>query len=383
VSTSTGGFFDKDPVNTGRQPELDLVKAFLILHLAPVHAVIETLPEEALAHGPAYYLDSVVGGMFGAPIFMFCMGVAMVYTRKRRPSQLAMRGISILLVGVILNIARYLIPFLIGYGITKDAKTFLEPLPYLFFANDILQLAGLSMLFMALLHAIAEKIPGESSRRVGAGAAILLLSLAMSAVGTAFIGTDMGNLAGNIAWGWLIGTEDAAGKVLSDFPMLQWFVFPAAGAFYGELLIRMRDKKRFYLLVSPVCAVLTVIGLVIGITGRRGMFGPGQMCFQHLTFPDALLALVGTVAVLGLWYAVSGILTDRVMGLVNRISASINASYCIHWVWVSAICMVAIPILGPEEPAFWPILLLGIGIAVISTAMGMRYMKVRDRRKKK
>ena len=113
------------------------------------------------------------------------------------------------------------------------------------------------------------------------------------------------------------------------------------------------------------------------------MFGPGQMCFQHLTFPDALLALAGTVAVLGLWYAVSGILTDRVMGLVNRISASINASYCIHWVWVSAICMVAIPILGPVEPAFWPILLLGIGIAVISTAMGMWYMKVRDRRNKK
>ncbi len=373
--------FDKEPVNTGRQPELDIAKAFLIFHLAPVHAIIESLSEEALAHGPAYFFDSIVGGIFGAPMFMFCMGVSMVYTRNPKPMRIAMRGLSILVIGLILNVFRYLIPFLAGYLISGDTETFLEPLPYMFFGNDILQFAGLAMLIMALLHQITEMlwVRGVPARRITSGIAVLVVALAMSIGGTTIIGTDMGNPVSNVLFGWLIGTEDAAGMVWSDFPLFQWFIFPAVGALFGELLIRTKDKARLYGVISSVCAVIAVLGMVYGISGRRGMFGEGQMCFQHLTFTDAMLALAGNVAALGLWYAVSGLLTDKVNGFLNAVSETINVSYCIHWVWVSCICMVAFPILG-WEPGFWPVLALGIAIAFVSTATGFKYIKYKKAR---
>ena len=72
-------FADK-PVNTGRQNALDLGKAFPILCLPFVHTFIECTTDAGLGHGIPYLFDSIIGGPFSAPMWMFAMGIGILYT---------------------------------------------------------------------------------------------------------------------------------------------------------------------------------------------------------------------------------------------------------------------------------------------------------------
>ena len=145
-------YFTKEPCNTGRQFELDWFRFVLIYRLAIVHVFVDATPPANLdVLGIPYYFDSVVGGVIGATRFMIVMGIGLSYTRHSTPKEVFRRGIKIGIIGIILNIFRYLIPSLIGYSITGDADKYITELPYLFFGNDILQFASLAMILMSLL----------------------------------------------------------------------------------------------------------------------------------------------------------------------------------------------------------------------------------------
>ena len=127
--------FSKEICNTGRQTELDIGKALPILCLAFVHCVIECCTEEQLLSGIPFVFDAIIGGPLGAPMFMFCMGATIHFAKKRAPGDIAQRGVHLLLMGVLLNIFRFFIPFMIGYAITGNAEKYLVPLPFFFFAR--------------------------------------------------------------------------------------------------------------------------------------------------------------------------------------------------------------------------------------------------------
>ncbi|MCR5777122.1 MAG: hypothetical protein K6G84_06870, partial [Lachnospiraceae bacterium] len=144
-------FFDSEIINKGRQPEIDFVKFVLIFCLAIVHTFCEVSTDVQLdVFGVRYFWDSIVGGPFGAPAFIFCMGMGLAYSGKNTPQKLFFRGISLGIIAYILNLIIGVIPLLIDYAITGD-KTYLADIPYMFFKNDILAFAALAMMLMALL----------------------------------------------------------------------------------------------------------------------------------------------------------------------------------------------------------------------------------------
>ena len=81
----------------------------------------------------------------------------------------------------------------------------------------------------------------------------------MCALGTVFNGIDVNAPLGNIFLGYLIGTEDAAGLVLSDFPVLNWFIFPVFGYVFGHILKRVKNKDLFYLVFSLPAMIIAII----------------------------------------------------------------------------------------------------------------------------
>ena len=115
-------YFTKEPCNLGRQRELDIGKAVPILCLPFVHCIIECCTEEQLLHGVPYAFDMIIGGPMAAPMFMFCMGATIHYSLKNTAKDMAMRGLKLSLVGFLLNICRFLIPYLIGYAATGDER---------------------------------------------------------------------------------------------------------------------------------------------------------------------------------------------------------------------------------------------------------------------
>lgn len=351
--------FSDAPVNTGRQREMDIAKAVLIVFLAYIHCTIECTPDERLAHGLPFVLDSVIGGPLSAPMFMFSMGVGMVYTRHRAPRDFAERGIRLGAVGLALNICRFLIPFLIGYLATVEWEKYISPLPYRVFGNDIMQFACLSMLVIALFLKL-----GLSD------AAILAVSFGMAVLGMIFNGVDTGVPLLNILLGHFIGIEDAAEQVFSDFPLLNWMIFPAFGYVFGKKLRHVKDKGRFYRLISPAAGVVAVVFFAVGITHRYGMFGEGQNCYYHMAVWEAFVALCAAVGILGVYYAVSLHLPERVLGAIGALSRDINSVYCVHWVFVVMSTNVVLYILrGTQELPVVETLLLATGVNVVSISL--------------
>ncbi len=363
--------FHELPLNNGRQVELDLARAVVIFFLAFIHITIECSTDEALCGGIPYLFDTVIGGSFSAPMYMFVMGVGMFYTKRSTPMQHFIRGAKILGLSYILNICRYLIPSLIGYAITGEEAKYIEPLIYKVLGNDILTFAGIAMMIMAGLIAI------NTPRWV-----MLIIAFCSSALGTLLNGIDVKNDFGNIFLGYLIGTEDAAGNVLSDFPVLNWIIFPIIGYLFGSVLVKVKDKKLFYLSFSPICAVFTVFYYIYGIKNEIGMFGEGQNCYYHMIFRDAVASLTLVFALIGIYYFLSLILPKWSIRLAGDISRNITSVYFIHWIFVFVIADVILYILrGTQILTSWQILVFGSIISVVSIVIA-HYLRVFTERRR-
>lgn len=348
--------FSPDRVNSGRQKELDIAKAVLIFCLALVHCTIECTPEEQLVSGIPYLFDSVIGGPLGAPMFMFAMGVGVAYTRHATPKELAVRGIGLGIVGYVLNLCRFAIPFLSGYLLTGDYEKFIAPLPYRVLGNDILQFACLTLLMVALFLRLGMTDFG-----------MLVVSLFLSFVGMCVNGMDVGNPAGNIFLGYLVGTEDAAGMVFSDFPLCNWLIVPVCGYIFGKKLLYVKNKRLFYRVISPVCLLVCAVYFSIGIFNEIGMFGEGQNCYYHITTPDVLVSILAAAGLLGVYYVIAERLPAKWMEVLTHISKYINSVYCIHWVlviWITNVLLYTIR--GTQVLPIGRTLLLGAAISVVS-----------------
>lgn len=361
--------YSGNDINLGRQKELDLARAFIIFCLAIIHVTIECTSDEGLTGGIPYLFDTVIGGPFSAPTYMFVMGIGMAYTSKNTPMQHVARGARILIVGYLLNICRFLIPYLIGYAVTGDHEVYMEPLLYKVLGNDILIFAGLAMMIMALF--IKLKL---------SNAVMLAIATVMCALGTAFNGVDVVSPLGNIFLGYLIGTEDAAGLVLSDFPILNWMMFPVCGYAFGTMLKRVKDKKLFYLTVSLPAILIAIVYFTYGIYNEIGMFGEGQNCYYHMIFSDVLASLALTVGMIGLYYAISLVLPEKLMNLACGISENITEVYCIHWVLVSFVVNVVMYIVrGTTLLTPWQVVGLGTVLSVASILIAHYFRKFTER----
>lgn len=349
-------FLSDNEINNGRQKEIDLAKAILAFCLALVHCIIECSSDESLTSGIPYLFDSIIGGPFGAPMFMFVMGAGMVFNSKNRPEDYLARGFKLFIAAYIFNICRFLIPYVIGYGITGEYEKYMEPLMYKVLGNDILTFAGLAMMLIALLLKLKVTNLG-----------LVAVSIGFSVAGTMLVGVDVGVPLANIFLGYLIGTEDAAGMVLSDFPLLNWLIFPACGYVFGSILKRVKDKNSFYLLVSVPALIIAAMYFAFGLHYERGMFGEGQNCFYHMIAADALASLALNIGMLGVYHFICKVMPKTAINLSKNISANLTAVYCIHWVLVSFIVNIFIYIVrGTQELPAGLTLLLGSAISVVS-----------------
>ena len=361
--------FSTEVVNRERQNELDFAKAMMLFFLALIHCTIACTPEPQLAHGIPYLFDTIIGGPFSAPMYMFAMGIGMAYTSHNSPYDFFRRGIKIEIFGYILNICRFLIPSLVGYWITNDYSQYISPLLYRFFGNDIMQFAGLAMLVVALF--IKLRMPDWL---------MLLICLGMSLAGTYWNGTDVGNPLGNIFLGYIIGTEDAAGQVLSDFPLMNWLIIPVSGYIFGKKLLYVKNRAGFYRTFSSIGLLIVIVYFPIGIVNGFGMFGEGENCYYHLITLDAIACLALTIGMLGIYFALVKYLPEKIMACVGEISRNINVIYCVHWVIISISVNVILYIMRGTQTLPVPLtLVLGTGISVISIVIAHFWSSKREK----
>ncbi len=353
-------YFTKEPCNKGRQFELDWFRFVLIYRLAIVHVFVDSTPPAKLdVLGIPYYFDSVVGGVIGATRFMIVMGIGLSFTRHGTPKELLKRGVKIGIIGVVLNIFRYLIPSLIGYSVTGDYVKYIKELSYLFFGNDILQFAALAMILMSFLLYLKLNPPK-----------ILGLSLLINVIGTIFRSVDLQNNVLNVIAGHIIGIETASGNpyIYSDFPLMIWFIFYAFGYIFGYYYQRIRNKDKFYKTVGPVCLIISVAFCVWEIKGGFGMMmGAGDNVFYHMHTGEAIISIMACIGTMMVYWFVSKLIPQKFRKTIEKVSRNINTIYCIHWVLVWwTVDLLLYYIRGNCWLSPGPAYLLGLALSIIS-----------------
>lgn len=358
--------FAKEPVNTGRQPEIDLAKAVFIIQLAMIHCFVDSTIPSGLEEGVPYYFDSVIGGPFGAPMTLFSMGIGLMYSRHCDGKSVLKRGFGIWLIGWLHNTCRFLIPSLIGYAVTHDYERYVARTIYNFFGNDLLQFAGLAMMLMGLLMLLKLNI----WQIAGVGGILFIVAELTNHV-------DFHNVPLNIFMGHFIGVEDSAHKVMADFPLCFWFFLYALGRIAGYYLLRLKDKDKFYKIVTPIFAVIVIPILILEYNFKTSMMGgEGANVFYHPTFYDLILCIMATILTFGVDWFIMKLVPAGAKRVIETISRDITPVYFFQWVLVFWVCDLLVVIKnGTPYMDVLPTFVIGVILSLLSLILGNMWME--------
>ena len=269
----------------------------MVLMLPFIHCIIECTSDEGLCSGIPYLFDTIIGGPFSAPMYLFAMGIGLAYSRKKTVELQLKRGFTLIGIFYLSNTCRFLIPYLAGYKISGDKEQFIDPLFYRWLGNDVLLFAGLAIITIAVFRYF------KLSER-----AMLVIAAVMTLTASLIGDVDTHSMFGNIFLGYLIGTDDATGLVISDFPLMIWLIVPVTGLLFGRVLIRVRDKDAFYRIISLPALIIALVYFAVGIHYGWGMFGEGQNCYYHMKIWDICICLCLDIGMLGVWHKMSLVL---------------------------------------------------------------------------
>ena len=225
--------FSNEKVNVGRQIELDIAKALSIVFMIFLHTMWVAMNFN-YAFSPAYefVVGSVLGRPYAAPIFMFCMGVGIVYSRRSQWDLMVKRGITLYILGILVNVFEFIIPhFLSEALIPGSSGGFPIAGGLLLFCVDILAFAGLAFILMGIL----KKLQLSNKK-------LIIIAVIMSLLGTFLKDLNSGITLLQLFLSNFIG---ATGN-FTAFPLLNWFIFPVAGYIWGQYFIRAKDKSVFF-----------------------------------------------------------------------------------------------------------------------------------------
>lgn len=351
--------FSQNEIHTGRQIEVDIAKFICLIGLVIVHSFEILVSYSETSSAMQYIIVYVLDFIFGAGTFMFCMGIGIAYSSHNSPAQLMKRGIRIFLLGYLLNVFCSLF-YLFPLG---------DPMGFVYnvFGLDIMQFAGLALLLFGFLQYI--KLPDWGIAAVAVG---------LSVGGSFIYAWDTGSHALNLSLGLFIGTFDYELMTGGIFPLFNWFIFVVAGYFFAKLLRRCEDKGKLYLYFSGVSAAILAAYMVIAIPNRLGMMG-SVLHFHHMKTYEAVVCIAGALFALGIYYALSHVLSPKVQALIERVSRNINTIYCLQWVTI-AWTFPWLIITGHNDLPDAVILLMGVAVFLFCAVAARCYSSRKQKR---
>lgn len=335
---------------TSRRYELELLKALAIISMIICHPVIRLG-----IHNPGYekeFLFFLGQDIFGdylcvAHAFMFAMGFGIVFTRKNTPKELMLRGVKIYLLGYVLNFFRYGIFNLTEAIFTGEFRSdMLEAL----FGMDILQFAGLALIFTGILKKLKLR-------------EIHMLAIAgvLSVIGSVIPAIDTGNFAGN----WLLGHFVYTDPEACTFVFFNWYIFVAIGMVFGSILRKTEDTDRLYkrLLIVSCCVMVVYITLTF-------IFGVYFLCRDHnyymLSLPEAAGLLSIDLSFLSAFYFLLKRIPASKLRVFLDMSRNITPIYFIHWIILGFVDSIFCYLLDITFP--WPVIyLIGVVLIILSS----------------
>ena len=298
-----------------RRFELDLLKALAIISMIICHPV-----SRLGIHNPGYennfffFLGDDILGCYlcVAHAFMFAMGVGIVYTRKNTPKAFILRGVKLYLLGYLLNFLRYGM-----YNLAQGIFTgeFRSDILKAFLGMDILHFAGLALIVTGIL----KKLKLREVHILAIAGVLSLISVFIPVI-------DTGNYIGN----WLVGHFVSTTSDTWCFVFLNWYVFVAAGVFFGKIIRRTESPDRLYkrLLIVSFCVMVVYITLTFCL-------GTFFLCQNHNYYDMSLAEAAGMLSIdlslLSAFYFLLKRFPATKLRVFIDMSRNITSIYFIHW----------------------------------------------------
>lgn len=305
--------FDNKNINSGRQIEWDYAKVFSMVIMIIIHFFA------FCTFGILDYKEidlMFIFLQFSAPIFMYAMGIGMMYTRHDSPREFIIRGIKLLLTGLIINTMYFLSNYGAGVPLQYSLLSFL--------ANDILQFAGLSFIVIGIFKKFNLSL-----------VEMFLIAMVCSLVVTYHPDITVSNIYLNQFLGNFI--ETVGDYTVSCFPIVNWLIVPVSGMLTGSFLKRCRDKDEFYKRILRPTSIMVIILLFFGFLTLEGMFSttggtvPEKLEYLHIAFPDIAVLICEVLFFTSAFYFISKKTPKRLDDFVIKSSKNITIIYIIQW----------------------------------------------------
>ncbi len=306
---------------------------------------------------------NLLGRPYAAVIFMFCMGIGIVYSRHSQWDVMIKRGVKLYLLGILVNVFEFFIPHFVAGALLGKADAFPIHGGLLIFCVDILAFAGLAFILMGILKKF------ELSNKK-----LIIIAVAMSLIGTFLRGTDFGVPVLNLFFGNFIGTKGG----FTAFPLFNWFIFPIVGSVWGYYFIRAKDKNTFFKF-WPILLIVALIYFLVSSSMWGGVASEDIHLYYFLNTLDALFCIINAHAMIGLCYWIAKYLLDTIIKAFTILSTNINMIYIVQWLFVP-LTIIFVSYLA-KDLVLNDLLtsLIAIFMIILSAAIAVEYKKLRTR----
>jgi len=292
------------------------------------------------AISPLGTLIEFLGAQPAAPVFMFCMGIGLVYTRHNSPGEFARRGIKLFITGYLLNL--YRTAFVVAGGLT-GALGEQSPMPLVWafaLCVDILPFAGLAFLFFALMKRL--KISNIFATLI-----VLLMLVVANVLPVVGEGREWYSYVAGLLW---------YQSNFTSFPLMQWLPFPMMGVLFGKKLKETDNKRHFYLLTLAIgiiaLALTTCIALRQGID-LRTFFTTDYFRMTPLSLTWSLGIVLTLLS--AYYFLVRDLGECWLRRLATFCSRNINKIYLWQWILITPISALSLTVLPIDT--YWKLFL--------------------------
>jgi hypothetical protein len=297
--------------------------------------------------------DMLIKGM--APVFIFCMGMTLCYSKRQKANEVLRRALNMAGIVGLLELSRTIVPCSIEWLIFRDFESI--NYAYQFLCVDILQFVTLTLLAIA----------GLKKLKLGT-VAMLVIAAVCSVIGQLLQGVSTGSVIGDMVAGFLWSTYDAA-----YFPFLNWFIVPVVGYSFGKLWLYLKDKDTFFKWVTPIsCGITAIYYISMVLVGEWYYFSNGR--YSGIGILDVLFMFVNFLAVAGGCYYLNK-WVPRFSHVFESMGARVNSVYCIHWTIYAFLYLTLLCVMGENYLPLWTVIPVAALVVIVSDILSWVYKK--------
>lgn len=302
---------------------LDLIKGMSVIGMVIIHTLLIFANVKSQS-------ESVIGSFIvflgrGTSIFLICMGITFMTSSHQSLKSALKRGVLLVFAGLFMNFMKFMIPVIFNFAPDNFIQKYGWHAPieqqyvYLVLLGDILQLAGMSLLFVGFIR---EYVKNKY--------VILAIGLLVALVSREVSGINMDYPVINYVLDLLFNNDYPA---YVYFPVFPWMSFIIIGMFFGKWFLELNHNSR------QLFRNMLYVGLLFIAIGAPLVFLYGEYHyngFYHMG-PGGVIYFAGWTLVF-LWLIFRVTLhtkENNAIRILKYCSKNLTSMYMIQWILIS------------------------------------------------